>query len=180
MIDLREPNLPSGIVANGREYALVTDFRAWIEFDRVLREDGEIYMGVFAGQRPFGSNWHEALLDFFKSPNSTPRTSASAGPREIDLVEDGELIVAAFQQAYGIDLTATDMHWHRFKALLAGLPDDTRLVQVMGIRGYKRQSGKHDHDAEMRKRQQAWRLPDPGENEARADVLKWAETYFGD
>lgn len=180
MIDLRQPELPTAIICGGRAYEVRTSFRVWIEFGRVLEEERKAWYGVFAGDRPDGADWVEAAVEFHRSPTVTPRQSRSHGPREIDLVEDGELIVAAFQQAYGIDLTATDMHWHRFKALLTGIPEDTRLAQVMAIRGYSKQSDKRDHDAEMRKRQQTWRLPDPGENEARADVLKWAETYFGD
>ncbi len=179
MIDLRQSELPDAIEANGRFFTLKTDFRKWIEFDRVLRETGEPYMGVFAGSRPFGTDWHEPLMEFYASPNPTPRTERRDGPREIDLIEDGELIVAAFQQAYGIDLTATDMHWHRFKALLNGIPDDTRLAQVMGIRGYKKPPKHQDADAEARKRQREWALRDPGYDEARADVLKWAEETFG-
>lgn len=179
MIDLRTRGLPRSIRANGREFDLVTDFRVWIEFERVLREDGAMWLGVFAGARPFGTDWQDALMEFYASPNPTPRTERSDGQRVVDLVEDGELIVAAFQQAYGIDLTATDMHWHRFKALLNGIPDDTRLAQVMGIRGYKKPPKHQDADAEARKRQREWALRDPGYDEARADVLKWAEETFG-
>lgn len=34
---------------------------------------------------------------------------------------DAEVIIAAFQQIYGIDLTTVKMHWWRFCALLDGL-----------------------------------------------------------
>ena len=42
--------------------------------------------------------------------------------------------MAAFQQAYGIDLTTTKLHWWRFKALFAALPEDTRMFQIMSYR----------------------------------------------
>ena len=40
---------------------------------------------------------------------------------------DADYIVGAFQQAYGIDLTADKVHWWRFKALLHALPPETPL-----------------------------------------------------
>ena len=45
----------------------------------------------------------------------------------IDYVEDGEYIVGSFMQAYGIDLTICDMHWHMFKALLLSLPENSKM-----------------------------------------------------
>lgn len=177
MIDLRDPTLPHALLVDGKAYEVRTSFRAWIEFERASREDRVAWRGVFAGEQPEGAAWVDAAVEFLRSQNPMPR-GGRGGPREIDLIHDGELIVAAFQQAYGIDLTAEDMHWHRFKALLAGIPDDTRLAQVMGIRGY-RGPDKRDHDAVMRERQREWAIRDAGYDEAKADVLKWAEEMFG-
>lgn len=47
---------------------------------------------------------------------------------------DMDLIFAAFMQQYGINLLRTNMHWWEFKALLNGLNDDTKFVQVVGYR----------------------------------------------
>ena len=47
---------------------------------------------------------------------------------------DAPYIVAAFQQAYGIDLTTEKMHWFRFRALFAALPEDTLMAKIMGWR----------------------------------------------
>ena len=55
-----------------------------------------------------------------------------------DIEQDWELIVASFQQAYGIDLTSDkNMHFLRFKALLSGLPSNTKLAAVIKIRTMK-------------------------------------------
>lgn len=178
MIDLMQPTLPSALVVDGAAYEVDTSFRTWVRFQHLLRE-GVAWAGVFPGDVPEG-RWVEAAVEFLESPNATPRGSRGGGPRTIDLVLDGEYVVAAFQQAYGIDLTTGDMHWHRFKALLNGLPEDTRLSQIMGFRAYRKPPGQRDSDAYMRERQREWRLPEPGEDEARADMLEWAETFFGD
>ena len=52
----------------------------------------------------------------------------------LDYVTDGPAIVAAFQQAYGIDLTRARLHWWRFKALMSNLPEETQLVKIIGFR----------------------------------------------
>ena len=57
-----------------------------------------------------------------------------SGDLTYDFHCDAPYIVAAFQQAYGIDLTTTKLHWWRFKALFAALPEDTRMFQIMSYR----------------------------------------------
>ena len=52
----------------------------------------------------------------------------------LDYVTDGPAIVAAFQQAYCIDLTRARLHWWRFKALMSNLPEETQLVKIIGFR----------------------------------------------
>ena len=56
-------------------------------------------------------------------------------PRSIDYEQDAALIYAAFQQAYGIDLREERrLHWWKFQVLLAGLPSNTRLMEIVKIR----------------------------------------------
>jgi hypothetical protein len=53
----------------------------------------------------------------------------------MDIEQDWPYICASFQQAYGIDLYADkSMHILRFQALLQGLPKDTKMAEVIGIR----------------------------------------------
>lgn len=56
--------------------------------------------------------------------------------RVLDFDLDGEYIYASFMQAYGIDLIGEQgkLHWKKFFALFDGLPDDTKIKQVMRIR----------------------------------------------
>ena len=63
----------------------------------------------------------------------------SGGPRVLDFRQDAELILAAFRQAYGIDLFQEHgrLHWLEFLALLSGIPQGTRLAEVMEIRACK-------------------------------------------
>lgn len=60
--------------------------------------------------------------------------SKGSGKRVMDYDKDADMIFAAFWQAYGIDLHHDRLHWSAFRALLANLPDDTRMMQVVDIR----------------------------------------------
>ena len=57
------------------------------------------------------------------------------GPKVMDIEQDWPYICAGFQQAYGIDLyNDKSMHILQFQALLQGLPDKTKLAEIIRIR----------------------------------------------
>lgn len=62
-----------------------------------------------------------------------PASGHDTGPA-FDYRCDAPYIVAAFQQAYGIDLTREKLHWFRFRALFAALPEDTLMAKIMSWR----------------------------------------------
>lgn len=160
MIDLRNKELPSHITWDGGSCAINTDFREWIKFGEYLKTK-MVYLGVFPNfKAPAGDKWQLALFDFYLCKNDIPRSFSHSDVRTIDLIIDGDSIVASFQQAYGIDLTSIEyMHWHRFKALLAGLPDDTKMSKIMGYRSWSVQDSKRKHDDIMQEQRAAWMLP---------------------
>ena len=178
MIDLRFRELPSQLECGGSFYELDTDFRTWIEFERCLREDGRIWGGIFKDRIPPSPEWVEAAIEFLLSENATPRQTGSEGVRAVDYVLDGDYIVAAFQQAYGIDLTSCEyMHWHRFKALFTGLPDETRMAKIMGYRTWTKSDRKFED--EMRENRARWALPEGEEQSESDEVLQFVEEFFG-
>lgn len=65
-----------------------------------------------------------------------PRPHVGRQQRTVDFELDGEYIYASFLQAYGIDLLEEQgrLHWKRFIALFQGLPDDTKIREIMRIR----------------------------------------------
>ncbi len=151
-----------------------TDFRVWIEFGYQLETNGVAISSVFADELPPGREGLEAVIEFYKSENATPRASGDEhAPRAVDLVLDGDYIVASFQQAYGIDLTSVDyMHWHRFKALLNGLPKDTILSKAIGYRTWR--PTKRKYEDLMREEHKRWLLPVPRDEQAEQDLIEWA------
>ena len=174
MIDLRFSELPSHIECGGSFYKLDTSFRTWIEFGRALSENRAAYLGIFDGAVPEG-DWLGAVMEFFESRNVCPHDVPASDARALDLLTDGDMIVAAFQQAYGIDLTSCDMHWHRFKALLANLPEDTRLAKVIGYRTYETPRKGDTTDAQMKRLRRQWSLPDPDAERERDELLEWSD-----
>ena len=71
--------------------------------------------------------------------------------KSMDFIQDGQLIYAAFMQAYGIDLNDQrgKLHWWKFTALLRGLPSNTRFMEVVQIRT-KPMPAPTKHNAEER------------------------------
>lgn len=174
MIDLREPRLPDCLEVDGELFDIKTDFRVWIKFGAMLADERMAWSGIFKGGIPSSADWVRVAVEFYADRNETPSDSSSSrsDARAVDFISDGEYIVAAFQQAYGIDLTdpSTTMHWHRFMALFRGLPEDTMMSKIMGYRTWGKSSKKHD-DA-MRDLKRAWALPDKGAEADKDRVLK--------
>ena len=93
------------------------------------------------------------------------KTTASNGKQEqapYDIRYDGDYIYASFLQAYGIDLFDVQgkLHWKKFNALLSGLPEGTKFMEVVKIRKWKPQKGDSaEYKEEMRKLQKDYALP---------------------
>lgn len=79
----------------------------------------------------------------------------------MDIGYDAQAIYSSFLQAYGIDLheEVGRLHWYKFKALLAGLPEKTRLREVISIRAYEKPSKSDNHHMQMLKLQREHALP---------------------
>lgn len=102
-----------------------------------------------------------------KTTRQTPNEKAV-----YDIEYDGDFIYASFMQAYGIDLFEQQgkLHWMKFNALLSGLPDGTKFVEVIKIRKYRPQKGdSHEYISEMRRLQSEYALPGSTIDEAEDD-----------
>lgn len=93
------------------------------------------------------------------------KTTASNGKQEqapYDIRFDGDYIYASFLQAYAIDLfdVQGELHWKKFNALLSGLPEGTKFMEVIKIRKWKPQKGDSaEYKEEMRRLQKDYALP---------------------
>lgn len=169
MIDLERRGLPDRLVVEGAEVPIDTSFRTWLRFSRLLGE-GVAWPGVFPGGEPEG-DWLAPALEFLKSENPVPHDGPE-GPR-LDWLADSDWLVGGFLQAYGIDLTTADLHWHYFLALVRSLPSSTRVSEVLGHRGWRRDGRRPEAVHEELRRM--WSLPE----EADEDLVALQRAWFG-
>lgn len=82
---------------------------------------------------------------------------------------DADYIYAAFMQAYSIDLIDAqgEMSWAQFKALFAGLPEETAFRKIVSIRTRELPTGKHSENErrELTKLKRIYGLPRNGGDE---------------
>lgn len=148
MTDLLTESLPT--VWHGQ--AIDPDFRHMVRLSAAYSH-GEVeadpvtfalqLCGQFYTERFSPSDLQEKyswLIEFYRAGEQaaepTANTAASrpdTGPA-FDYRCDAPYIVAAFQQAYGIDLTTAKLHWFRFRALFAALPEDTLMAKIINWR----------------------------------------------
>lgn len=174
MLDLAGHSLIESVLVEGKAYPIHTDFRYWLRFGKIIKEAqrrtaGELFF-LFKGEIP-DADFLKLFLDFYINPNPCPHGDKK-GEELIDWEMDGEYIYAAFLQQYSIDLVDAKLHWHKFKALLNGLTDDTMLGKIMQWRAY---DGK---DKEFLKLKNQWALPLAFTEEEKEKIKEFDE-YFG-
>lgn len=145
-MNLHTPLPWSVTLESGRSIKLYASFDRVLAFLDVLRmktmmeEDAEktaVFL-LFGNQHLTGEETQEAIEKARCILFGTQK-SESSGPRVLDFQQDAELILAAFRQAYGIDLFREQgrLHWLEFIALLNSIPQGTRLSEIMEIRACK-------------------------------------------
>ena len=95
-------------------------------------------------------------------PKKTKDTQDHDDKPLFNIKYDGEYIFSSFMQAYNIDLIEQQgkLHWQKFNALLSGLPDGTKFVEVMKIRAWKPSKGESSKEKQkMRELQEQYALP---------------------
>ena len=100
--------------------------------------------------------------DLAGNPMKTTASDDTKQRAPYDIRYDGDYIYASFLQAYGIDLFDAQgkLHWKKFNALLSGLPEGTKFMEVVKIRKWKPQKGDSaEYKEEMRKLQKDYALP---------------------
>lgn len=100
--------------------------------------------------------------DLAGNPMKTTASDDTKQRAPYDIRYDGDYIYSSFVQAYNMDLFDMQgkLHWRKFNALLSGLPEGTKLMEVIKIRKWKPQKGDStEYKEEMRKLQKDYALP---------------------
>lgn len=133
--------LPDSVSAGGRRYRCDFDFRRVLALIDELRDEDVL----------FEARMYRALRHIMRRPPKDdvkcaqlyqavravlfPGADQKTDAKKLtDFDQDADLIRAAFLQEYGIDLWTERVHWLKFTALLAGLPEGSRYADVLGIR----------------------------------------------
>lgn len=134
--------LPQTVTVEGVEYPIKCGFKDVLEIAAMLSDPevpdsarGDFAVRMFYIICP--DNFYEALeaMKFFFSGGRKEILSDFSNP-VFDFEADAELIYAAFFETYGIDLSSSDMHWWKFRALFSGLSSETEFMRVVGIRSF--------------------------------------------
>ncbi|MDD6214204.1 MAG: Gp15 family bacteriophage protein [Firmicutes bacterium] len=138
--------LPKGIVSHGHYYAINTDFRTWLKFGELisdkristLKKAKKIIELCYKERLPDSfDDAMTALMEFYAPKDAAQKSGGQYQKKEarvFSFSEDADLIYAAFLSEYGIDLCSAELHWWQFRALFSALPQDCRLMQVVGFR----------------------------------------------
>ncbi len=135
--------LANTITHADKEYPIKTDFRVWLEFDRIMHNDAPpekkleeiILLCMIPGELPPLEAILSGLFNFYRAGDKSESEETERKAPVFSYEHDSEYIYAAFLQAYGIDLTEIPcLHWFKFQALLKSLPEETKLSKIISCR----------------------------------------------
>ena len=131
--------LPEAVRMGGSVYPLETDYRAAVAFELLVDKGEENLSRLMASFYPGGIPGNpeeavEAALWFYRCGEDLPtdadkQKDKPRKPQSYSFETDAEAIYADFWRFYNVDLAAEALHWWTFRALLAGLPDDSGYKQ---------------------------------------------------
>lgn len=153
MMNLFYEPLPECIPVGGSNFPILTDFRDWLRFGDMLRDDelrpedkldlmrewlvaspdvltAEMYEGLrdFCEAKALGRDDQDAAQDAGE-PEGLTR------PPTFDWCIDAAVVIADFRRFYQIDLLRVGyLHWWEFLSLLWSLPDESQTFRRIGIR----------------------------------------------
>lgn len=131
--------------------------------DFSIEEMSEVFKSVFEEHISLSDvEDNHVEYDLAGNPMKTTASDDTKQRAPYDIRFDGEYIYASFLQAYHLDLFDMQgkLHWRKFNALLSGLPEGTKLMEVIKIRKWKPQKGDStEYKEEMRKLQKDYALP---------------------
>jgi hypothetical protein len=131
--------------------------------DFTVEEMSEVFNEVFEEHISLSTvEDNHVEYDLAGNPMKTTASNGKQDQAPYDIRYDGDYIYASFLQAYGIDLFDVQgkLHWKKFNALLSGLPEGTKFMEVIKIRKWKPQKGDSaEYKEEMWKLQKDYALP---------------------
>lgn len=184
---------PNTVMLNGKKREIVTDFKDWLRFVDLLKDEEygpeakfESILLFYLSPLPITeqAGAFKPLIDFFKMAeaemgNQQPEYEEEYGETPVikplyDFQIDASCIISGFWHDYRIDLTRAHMHWWKFRILLDGLSVDTEFKQrVM----YRNTDASRIKDIEERNRilriQRKIAIPQPAPSDDEIGGMFW-------
>ena len=141
-------SLPNVVAIDGKVYPINTDFRVFIRYEHILKENltqDVMLEKILLMFYPDVPDDYEAALNaiiwFYNRGEEEDKrhinmkTVGCNGKPAYDLDIDAGRIYAAFMEQYGVDLYDLEyLHWWKFLSMLECLNSDTKMGKVMEYR----------------------------------------------
>ena len=139
--------MPDKYEGKKKDYPVNTDFRNGLRFFKILEDPdlSEDTKTEFMMLCIFGDNLQvyqediEGLFEFipYYISGGKQDDDSVSGKKVFDFCADSGRLYSAFRQVYRINLLTEKMHWWEFLQLFHDIVTETRLTQVIDIRGKK-------------------------------------------
>ena len=177
--------LPTVLTVGRRRYRLDLDYRNVLRMlDILARNDllpaARTWKALRCVMRRPPTKGAEQALEALKAILFPIPKGGVSGERLIDYTQDADYIRAAFRQCYRIDLDTARLHWLTFQALVAGLPEGCKYMEIVGIRARplpKPTKYNHDERENLMKAKLAYAL-DKTETESARDYDRGVQNVF--
>lgn len=149
MMNLFYEPLPDSIPVGGSACKILTDFRDWLKFCDMVKDDALTPYDKL----DFMRNWFlkipdcmteemcRGLKEFCEVKALEPDKPEEAEregftkPPTFDWCIDAKYVIADFRRFYTIDLLSVEyMHWWEFFSLMKALPDESQMYRRISIR----------------------------------------------
>lgn len=149
MMNLFYEPFPDTIPADGSNHKILTDFRDWLKFIDLMKDEEiqpeyklDLLRNWFAEvPASITKEMYQGLREFCEAKplepdrNEPERSEMRSAPPSFDWCIDAKYIIADFRRFYSINLLETEyMHWWEFFSLTKALPDESQLYRRISIR----------------------------------------------
>lgn len=168
-------HLPETVSIGGTEIPIRTDFRTWLLAGEYLRADmsaerkaANILALCYPKKCSSPGTAFRAALDFYYSGFSHYGSSGKPALYSADF--DGRVLYSGFMKCYGIDLSESDMHWHKFAPLMCEL-NGCIFSEILSVRNMDLSGMNTERSKFFAKQKKRFTLPGTNTDSGFADSL---------
>jgi len=129
-------DMPDEITVGGVLYRINSDMRTVLRVIHYIEEgmDIEDAAGIFWAEVPADRKKAAEIMTAFIGEEYIPQKDTKSA---FSFYRDAAFIIGGFMECYGIDITADNMHWFRFRALFSALDGSCAFSRLIVCRTAK-------------------------------------------